>query len=275
MGLNTKIPYCDATWDIIEGCSPVSRGCNACWAKRLAPRLGVKWGAPVFRPDRLAEPLRRRQPTVYFVASRSDLFHERIGLEVIAEAFDIMASATADCGKNHKHEEECWCGASHTFLLLTKRPAWAKARIEALPDYVSERWSGDSCLSTMLNSGDGPLLNVWLGVSVEDQETADERIPILLTIPAAHRWVSVEPALSMVYAANWRGRGAVDRLVWGCESGPNRRPAPWDWEEGARLDCEHHGVPYYCKQLAENPDGSGRVIHYPPREETIGGLFGG
>ena len=109
-----------------------------------------------------------------------------------------MVAATADCGKNHKHNPECWCGVRNTFQILTKRPA------RMLKEYfnVALAMPPLNRKARYVQAHDAEyglaLPNIWLGVSVEDQKTADERIPLLLQTPAAVRWVSYEPALGSV-----------------------------------------------------------------------------
>jgi len=201
----TKIEWADAVWNPTTGCTPVSEGCQNCYAKRFAERLRGRFGYPenepfrvTLHPERLDEPLRWRRPRRVFVNSMGDLFHDDVPLKFIAEVFDVMSCATADCGKRHQHEEECWTGEPHTFLILTKRPKRMKQILEELPDFVGEYWPGDMPLNIAIDAGNWPLRNVWLGVTCENQQTADERIPTLLQTLAAVRFVSVEPMLGPV-----------------------------------------------------------------------------
>ena len=161
------------TWNPVTGCSPVSEGCRNCWAQRMARRLAGRCGypggdgfAPTLHEDRLNEPLGRRKPEVYFSCGMGDLFHSDVPLEWIARVWAVMM------GSQH-----------HTYMILTKRPERAA---ELLPRHLV-------------------LPNVWVGVSVEDQATADRRIPWLLRTPAAHRFVSYEPALGPIDLDQWIG----------------------------------------------------------------------
>jgi protein gp37 len=307
MADKSKIEWTDATWNPIRGCSRVSEGCRNCYAERTAARFsgpgqpyeGVAfpsggravdlkieslatggksrgWTGDVqFIPELLNRPPRWKRPRKIFVNSMSDLFHEKVPLKWIAEIFNVMASATADCGKNHKHVEECWCGPSHTYQILTKRPQRMAEVLGQLPEYFSEHFSGDSPCNLAFEGTNGwPLSNVWLGVSVEDQKTADERIPLLLQTPAAVRWVSYEPALGPVDFSHihfhntveidsltgnhgvWRPLGGrsdakLNWIVVGGESGPGARPAHPNWFRTARDQCRAADVPFFFKQWGE------------------------
>ncbi|SFU70632.1 DUF5131 family protein [Alicyclobacillus macrosporangiidus] len=295
MGNKSAIEWTDATWNPVTGCSKVSAGCTNCYAERLSHRFGwttKPWNATYaaenvrLHPDRLEEPLKWKKPRRVFVNSMSDLFHEQVPLEFIAEVFNVMACATAACGKNHKHDEECWTGEPHTFQILTKRPERMMRVInEELPDYVGHYWPGDRplCLALELN---WPLPNVWLGVSAENQEAADERIPFLLKTQAAVRFVSCEPLLGPVNLRDidlgtnghglrfqldsltgWSrgsdeqtGRhrvsrndefGRIDWVIVGGESGPNARPMHPEWARSLRDQCQAAGVAFLFKQWGE------------------------
>jgi protein gp37 len=261
MSDKTKIEWTDATWNPIRGCSRVSEGCRNCYAERTAARFsgpgqpyeGVAkfrnlvadldiephWTGDVrFIPELLGEPLHWKRPRKIFVNSMSDLFHEKVTDEWITQIVNVMVQ----CER-------------HTFQILTKRPARMME--------MARRWWGGSRPLDM-----GPPHNVWLGVSVEDQKTADERIPALLKTPAAVRWVSYEPALEKVdftyalsqchnftpyegdYGAALVTRG-IDWIVAGGESGPGARPAHPDWFRAARDQCQAAGVPFFFKQWGE------------------------
>lgn len=182
MGQTTAIQWTEASWNPIRGCSRVSEGCRHCYAEVMAARFGQRKGQPYygvvtkgkwngivqFVPEHLRDPLKWKQPRMIFVNSMSDLFHEGVQDEWLEKIFDVMYKAS-----------------HHTFQVLTKRPermlTWCtQAKVRGL------------------RLIDKPLDNVWLGVSVENQTTADERIPLLLQTPAAIRWVSYEPALGPV-----------------------------------------------------------------------------
>lgn len=182
----TDIEWCDETWNPVSGCSKVSQGCKNCYAERVFPRPypGRKFTDVRCHPERLDQPLRMRKPRRIFVNSMSDLFHEDVPDEFIDRVFAVMADAM-----------------QHTFLVLTKRPERMREYLSPdNPRYTARR------VFDLMRGGVGkfdpdmhwPLRNVWLGVSVEDQATADERIPLLLQTPAAVRFVSYEPALGPV-----------------------------------------------------------------------------
>ncbi len=229
--------YWDRAWSLIDGCTQVSPGCDHCWLRDMDRRFHPENLQGVkFRRDRLLEPTKRKKPTVYAVWS--DLFHEDI--EQI-EQWDALSIMGHDCPQ-------------HTFLILTKRPEVA---VNADLAEISSRW---------------PFPNIWLGVTAENQEQADKRIPILLQIPAAVRGVSVEPMLGPVkiinylhvpypdarpemkslYADAWRKLHPVlDLVICGGETGPGARPMHPDWARSLRDQCQTAGVPFFFKQWGE------------------------
>lgn len=265
MADNSKIEWTQATWNIITGCSVKSAGCRHCYAMKLAgTRLqhhpsragltidtaaGPVWNGQVrFNEEWLRQPLQWRRPRKVFVCAHGDLFHEDVPDEWIDRVFAVMADAP-----------------QHTFQMLTKRA-------DRMRDYLLD---GDRVCRAIAGWHKGnlgrcfpasymswkawPLPNVWLGVSVEDQAAADERIPLLLQTPAAVRWISAEPLLGPVNAAFWLDSlpAAVDqrpRLDWvvvGGESGTNARPMHPEWARNLRDQCAAAGVPFLFKQWGE------------------------
>jgi len=172
-------------------------------------------------PEKLAEPLSWRKPCRVFVNSMSDLFHWQVSVTFIDQVWEVMAQCP-----------------QHVFQILTKRPT----RMRNVVDHLLP------C---------GILENVWLGVSVEDQKTADERIPLLLQTPAAVRFLSCEPILGPVdltrFIADFElGRGERGNLHWviaGGESGPGARPMDLDWLRCLRDQCREANAPIFVKQL--------------------------
>lgn len=163
MSTQSRIEWTEQTWNPTVGCTKISPGCKRCYAETMARRLqamGIRGYENGFRltlmPERLAEPLERRKPTVYFVNSMSDLFHEKVPFEYIVGVFDVMARAP-----------------QHTFQVLTKRAERMAA------------FCRDICVPP----------NVWLGVSVENRKHGVPRIDILRHIDAGVRFLSVEPLL--------------------------------------------------------------------------------
>lgn len=259
----TSIEWTDASWNPIVGCTEVSPGCANCYAARLAAtRLKTtpayagladthcvdisepykaRWAGEVrFLPERLEEPLHWREPRRIFVCDMGDLFHEDVRDAWLDKIFNVMLHCP-----------------QHTFQVLTKRPARMR------------RW-----INTF-TSGNWP--NVWLGVSVENQHFAVERIPLLLDTPAAVRWISAEPLLGpldvelaqcscpmripfggktrhlLSCKADCRRpddqtRWAIDWVVAGGESGSDARPMHPDWARSLRDQCQAAGVPFFFKQ---------------------------
>lgn len=208
----TKIEWADMVWNPVSGCSKFSAGCKNCYAERHAGRF---WGDRKFTDVRihlgkLGEPLRRKKPSVIFVNSMSDLFHA-VDSYFIEEVFEVMNTCP-----------------QHIFLVLTKRIAQAVSYFD-----VARR----------------PNKNIWFGVSVEDQKSADGRIPKLLSIPVQNCFISAEPILAPIDLSKY-----LDRLGWvivGGESGPNARPMHPDWARSIRDQCKDAGVPFFFKQWGE------------------------
>jgi protein gp37 len=226
-------------WNPTVGCKKVSQGCKNCYAKNLHDRwhgaylagaeLPGQYAYPFeqvqMMPERLNDPLKWRKPARIFVNSVSDLFHPDVDGDFIGRVFRVM--------------EAC---PQHTFMILTKRPAlmW-----QWFDKYNAER----------------PLPNVWLGVSAEDQRTADERIPLLLQTPAAVRFVSCEPLLGELDISQYLwdtdsrdwgyDREGLSWVIAGGESGPNARPMHPDWARSLRDQCQAAGTPFFFKQVGE------------------------
>jgi protein gp37 len=233
----STIPYLTHTWSPTSGCSPASAGCLNCWAKAYHVRYrGGDFGVKL-HPEKLDEPLRLRKPSVIGVCLMGDLAHKDVPAEFIAAVFAVMASCP-----------------QHTFLLLTKRAERMRdlhAGLDRMSRAMNFWWALDLFKHPhLINDPDGPwpLPNVYLGVSIEDQATADERIPILLDTPAAHRWISLEPQVGPVsFSEEWMMR--LDGIIQGCESGPKRRPFDVQWARTVRAECAAAPVPYYLKQI--------------------------
>ena len=268
--------YWDRAWHLVSGCTPVSPSCDHCWAAREAHmRAGQRnekikgkyegltteegrWNGQI-RPleGNLDLPLRVKKSTVWAVWN--DLFHEDVLDDFIYEAFKVMAEAN-------------W----HTFLILTKRPnVLNEIKHWLIPMFEEEE--------TVYNGSvvSWPLPNVWMGVTAENQEQADKRIPMLLQIPAAVSFVSVEPMLGPVEISKYLTTAAptsykilsrfygpmgfdetgsqpektkINGLGWvicGGESGPGARPMHLDWARNLRDQCQAADVPYFFKQHGE------------------------
>jgi protein gp37 len=226
----SKIEWTDRTWNPVTGCTKVSQGCKNCYAERMYERFHGhgSFKNVITHPERLDMPLKWKKPSMVFVNSMSDLFHEDVPFEFIDMCFIVMAEAT-----------------DHTFQILTKRP-------ERLLEYAQDSICEDLW----------PLKNVWLGVSVEDQKTADERIPLLIQVPAAVRFLSCEPLLAPIdiltpnllwhrLSGGGYKRQTIDWVICGGESGPGSRPMHPDWARSLRDQCEAAGVPFFFKQWGE------------------------
>lgn len=259
-----KIGWCDFTLNPFKGCSAVSDGCRSCYAAQQAIRMvrlgdarydglavrkdngrAVFTGKVVFDITAMEPALRRKKPATYFLCSMSDVFHEENSFDQIDQVFAAMALCP-----------------QHTFKVLTKRPA----RMLKYANYLQEQigWWGISAkelfgIELPESSCAFPLDNVQLGVSVENQATADERIPLLLRTPAAYRFVSLEPMLGEVsiwHHRDWMGSIGISQVIIGCESGKNRRPCPIEWVESVVEQCTVAGVAVWVKQL----DIGGKVV---------------
>lgn len=281
---DTNIEWTDRVWNPVTGCTKVSQGCRHCYAETVANRFWhhqyVHTAARGFIPvkaysadaltgtprqftdvmtheDRLREPLKWKKPQRVFVNSMSDLFHEDVPDAFIDQVFAVMALAP-----------------QHTFQVLTKRPERMLAFFADVPfrqemiGIEAERLSGLSRYNdTAAPRWPIPLAHVWMGVSVEDQQTADERIPLLLQTPASVRFVSAEPLLRTVDLEGWIGRhafgdtnnvsGGLDWVIVGGESGPGARPCDVAWVRSIVQQCQAAAVPVFVKQLGARPfDGS-------------------
>lgn len=289
MGKGKPTPYDGLVKLVRVPASPASRS--------LESGREPRWTGEVrLVAEHLADPLRWRRGRRVFVNSMSDLFHEKLTNEQIAAVFGVMAAAP-----------------QHTFQVLTKRARrmrewfeWVGERIEC----DAERWSAADCSvdihtarehcsslrcwdeathhlddasaavierATRAITGDAtpgwPLPNVHLGVSVENQAAADERIPELLRTPAAVRFLSCEPLLGDLNLALWLGSTAadgghvpgIDWVITGCESGPGARGAESAWYRSLRDQCEEAGVPFFLKQATEEGTWSGDNEH----EQTV------
>jgi protein gp37 len=271
MGDKTGITWTDATWNPIRGCRRVSPGCEHCYAETmaarfcgpgqayegLAKRAPARWtGKAQFFPHMLDQPIRWQRPRRIFVNSMSDLFHKDITNEEIAAIFGVMAEA--------RH---------HIFQVLTKRPdrmvewyEWVKEQRDGLDrggDTFTCVAAAEKYGAKMKNDYPAwPLPNVWMGVTAEDQERMNERVPKLLKIEAAVRYVSVEPQLEMIEVRPWL-RPAGRRLDWviiGGESGAGSRPFRAEWAQRIIEDCSRAGVAVFMKQFGENATFEGEGV---------------
>ena len=222
----SKIEWTHSVYNPVTGCTPISEGCANCYAKRMATRLKGRFGYPAddpfrvtFHPDRLEDPLHWHKPRHIFVSSMGDLFHEAVEDDWIHSILSVAISTYY---------------GDHTYILLTKRPE----RMMQFKKYFTSK-------------------RIWLGVTAENQARADERIPVLLEIPARMKFVSLEPLLHPINLEDYlNGYGDGDHIGWviaGCESGPGRRPAKIQWFRDIKNQCVEAGVPFFLKQIATEP----------------------
>lgn len=230
----SAIEWTDETWNPVVGCTKVSQGCKFCYAKTLHDRrhraaLAGKTTAPQYQhpfetvqlmPARLNQPLTWRRPRRVFVNSVSDLFHEAVPDDFLDKIFLVMSLAS-----------------KHQFQILTKRS-------ERMRQYMSQ--------TRHLNQMQWPLPNVWLGVSVENEEAASQRIGDLMLTPAAVRFLSCEPLLGPV-DLRYIGRTKVDWVIVGGESGPRARNCNIGFVRDVVRQCQAARVAVFVKQLGAHP----------------------
>jgi protein gp37 len=217
MSANSRIEWTDATWNPVRGCSKVSPGCAHCYAETFAERFRGVPGHPFefgfdlrLVPEKLADPLRWSLPRRIFVNSMSDLFHEGVPDEYVARIGSVMVTAN-------------W----HVYQVLTKR---------------AERMA--RALATHLRDAAGQA-HIWWGVSVENRRVGIPRIDLLQSMPAAVRFLSVEPLLEDLGELNLAG---INWVIVGGESGPGARPMDPAWVRNIRDQCASAGVPFFFKQ---------------------------
>ncbi len=253
----SNIEWTDRTWNPVTGCTKVSAGCANCYAETWAHRGMGEWKGRGFGEvkthyDRLELPLHWKKPQRIFVNSMSDLFHEKVPMEFIECVFETMDRSP-----------------QHTFQILTKRP---ERMLRVLRDWT-------------------PRPNIWLGVSAESQRMADDRIPVLMKLPAAVRFLSVEPMLEGIdikkFLPHWacqkcgkklfnheldlekelcspgcnpkwavenghQTTGKIDWVICGGESGHGARPFNVEWARSLRDQCKAVGTSFFMKQMGKN-----------------------
>lgn len=307
--MSTGIQWTDDTWNPTTGCSRVSEGCRHCYIERSPPfrMAGRKLGDPVqLHPERLDQPVRWQKPRRIFVNSLSDLFHDEVPDHYLDRVFDVMESS----GSEWHEGQGCWTPKPwHTFQVLTKRPQRMRAYLMAryarkqayadqfktcptpeMRDSPAARWARQAAAPSFRR-------NIWLGVSIENQQTAEERIPILLQTPAAVRFVSAEPLLGPVdiTAGLYSCDGdctqpthpidpILDWVIAGGESGPGARPCDLAWIRSIVEQCKAAAVPCFVKQLGAKPyrmwetrmgGMSGAQMYDEPEELLLGDRKGG
>lgn len=280
MADKTGIAWTDASWNPVRGCSMLSDGCRNCYAMRQARRMDhpggayegltqmgggkVRWsGKVVTVPKLLDQPLRWTRARRIFVNSMSDLFHADVPRDFIATVYGVAVGCP-----------------QHVFQVLTKRPDGAKVWYE----WFAERQAQNPVLlryrkhdgsegRVVLSADRWPPPNLWFGVSAENQKTYDQRMPTLMTIPAAVRWLSLEPLLGPIDLR--LGLAKPDWVVVGGESGQGARECNVDWIRDIVRQCQEHRVPVFVKQLGAELRGdpwmkvNGKIMVMDDRMGTV------
>ena len=274
--------YWTESWNPVTGCPPDEHNVvcrERCWARATAERfpqthgrragkiligfghhdamLPIPFSEIVLHPDRLDQPLHWKKPRVVAVCWMGDWMHDEVPTRFLDQMLDVMGATP-----------------QHTYLTLTKRPENLDAKLYGVTEEHGCRELG----------GGDYLPNLWMGATIWDQPSADRVLPIILSTPAAHRWMSYEPALGPLDLDSESADGlhalgcgedehrghsgypqcqGLDQVILGSESGPKRRPMPHAWARSIRDQCAEAGVPLYYKQAGENEDGTGRVVKEP------------
>lgn len=251
MGKNSKISWTHHTFNPWWGCVKVSPGCKNCYADTFDRRTGGNhWGKEARR--RFMSDKRWKEPLKWNAEAVRRGERHRVFCASMADVFELLDAGHPDADAQDTARERLWALIEETpqldWLLLTKRPENIRL---LLPDRWIVSW---------------PQENVWLGVTTENQEQADKRIPILCQAPAVVRFLSYEPALAPIRP----DLSLIDWVIAGAESGQRRRPMSEDWVRSIRDQCIAQGVPFFYKQKmvdsmkVETPKLDGRQwIQFP------------
>ncbi len=221
MALKSKIEWTDSSWNPVDGCCHVSRGCEHCYAESIARRF---WKSRKFNDvrcwaNRLDEPLNWKKPRKIFLCSMGDIFHHSVDVEFRDLVFEMMAIQA-------KH---------HIYFVLTKRTGHMMEYLKHHQEYAMAD-------------------NIWYGVSIEDQYHADRRLPIFLDGEVRHRFVSVEPMLEKVDLVKQYRQDQpfaitmIDWVICGCESGFHARPFDVAWARFLKNQCYSFDKMFFYKQ---------------------------
>jgi len=241
------------SWSVTTGCRQVSEGCANCYAKALVKRFGDRLHTGPFEEverhwERLMLPARWRKRHRVFVSPLGDLWHPDVLYTYQAAVFGGMASVPRQ-----------------RFLVLTKRPWDAGQMLWRMGGFVNngllataamavalDEWSGAKCPWKGIPAFRWPLENVWVGVTAETQRWADERLHMLVRLPARHRFVSVEPMLGPIDLSKWLaprdGLPGIDWVIAGGETGPGARACESGWVWSLAEQCRYFKVPFWFKQ---------------------------
>ncbi|HBY02285.1 MAG TPA: hypothetical protein DEG92_07105 [Rikenellaceae bacterium] len=218
----TKIEWTDESWNPITGCTPISPGCLNCYAKKMTNRLKGRYGYHHENPfqvtmhkDKFSFPLSLRRPRKVFICSMGDIFHK----DVPDAWIDAVLHVTSIVPR-------------HTYIILTKRPERMQYYINAIVDKHAIEIPS----------------NLWFGVTTENQEMADFRLPLLIDTKIANKFVSIEPMLGPVDLSNY-----IDCLNWvivGGETGNKARDMKAEWAMKVKFQCLQKGIPFFFKQMS-------------------------
>lgn len=263
----TEGRWWDYGWQLVEGCTKVSEGCQNCWALAKEKRFRKETGI-VFHSERLDRPFRHKEAAAFSIWN--DLFHESVSFDEIDKTMAIMS-----------------LNPQHIFLVLTKRPNRAleyfttEERLEKFEEsgveWIDNNWhqmfgerelplpwgydktyteSGKE-VDLIYDSQDFLLPNLWLGVTIENQQAADQRLPIFMKIPASKHFVSIEPMLGEINISDIEG---LDWVICGAESGPKRRPMNLGWIKSLKSECDKKDIPFFLKQIY---DEGNKIVKAP------------
>ena len=266
MANKTDIPWTEATLNPVSGCTPVDESCKNCYARAMIHRYAGCKGWPVHEdvvtlwPERLKQLAKWKTPKMIFMPSMGDLFHSKVPDWFLYQVFDAILATP-----------------QHIYQILTKR-------IDRVGQFLKQYSKYNVYLESKPMPRDRdkaiplPLDNVWLGVSIgAGQKYADERMPILLSIPAAVRFVSVEPMLEKIDFGFYNHHPRygemldshlrhLDWVICGAESGPGRRPFNTEWARDLKNQCVDAGVPFFFKQ---GHDVNGKVVKMPELDGKV------
>ena len=277
----TKIPWCTHTWNPVVGCTKIATGCKNCYAEKMAHRLAHmgkegyahvttkegKWNGNIYHVfnNRLNQPLRWHKPSRIFVCSMSDLFHPEVSIGFLTHVFDVIKNCP-----------------QHIFQILTKRPEQA----------LKMMWGKHGKGWRYFSEGSYHP-NIWFGMSISTQKDLDDNPYTFFQIPAAVRFLSLEPMLESLRLVpslfmdrdpedafpvacmpcrcgrHWEHQHdtnmicGLDQVIIGCESGPSRRPCKLEWVKDVIEQCDAAGVAVFVKQLEINGKVSKKMEDWP------------
>lgn len=231
MGKNSKIEWTHHTFNPWWGCTRVSAACVHCYAEAWSKRVGKKiWGPKA--PRRFFSEAHWEGPIKWNVEAKKQGLRARVFCASMADVFEARADL-------NPWRNRLWTLVEETpqldWLLLTKRP--------------------ERILKTVPWSDNWPK-NVWIGTTVEDQKSAEERLPYLAKVPAAVRFISAEPLLSELTISKWLG-SSINWVITGGESGPHARPSSPSWFRSLLIQCMQADVPFHFKQWGDWAPGQG------------------